>query len=247
MAGRVGELVDLVLHGPERRRSAVRAFGGRFSAEALQVADHFGAGAAAEHDGLQQGVAAQAVGAVDAHAGALAGGVEAGHRRGAVEVGVDAAHGVVLARHHRDGLLDGVDAFEVDGQVADAGQPLQDLLGAQVAEVQVDVALAVDAPAFVDLGLDGAGHDVARREFHELGRVLLHVALAQAVDQVAAFAAGALGHEDLGGEEPGGVELDELHVLERHAGLVGHGHAAAGVDERVGGVASRCGRSRRWR
>ena len=32
------------------------------------------------------------------------------------------------------------------------------------------------------------------------------------------------------------MELDELHVLERHPGVVGQGHAAAGVDERVGGV-----------
>ena len=37
-------------------------------------------------------------------------------------------------------------------------------------------------------------------------------------------------------QRPGGVELDELHVFERDPGMVGHGHPAAGVDDRIGGV-----------
>ena len=86
------------------------------------------AGAAAEDDRLEQRVAAQAVGAVHAHAGALAGGVEPGQLGAPSHVGVDAAHGVVLAGHDRHRLGDRVDALEVDGEVADAGQPLGDLL-----------------------------------------------------------------------------------------------------------------------
>ena len=35
------------------------------------------------------------------------------------------------------------------------------------------------------------------------------------------------------------MELHELHVLERHAGVVGHRHAVPGRDDRVGGVAVR--------
>ena len=53
-------------------------------------------------------------------------------------------------------------------------------------------------------------------------RVAQHEALAVVVEQVAALAAAALGHEDVRGVEARGVELDELHVLERHAGVVGH-------------------------
>ena len=59
------------------------------------------AGAPAEGDRLHERVAAQAVGAVDGDAGALAGGVEALERGLAVEVGVDAAHVVVGARAAR--------------------------------------------------------------------------------------------------------------------------------------------------
>jgi hypothetical protein len=42
----------------------------------------------------------------------------------------------------------------VDGEVADAGQALEDLLGAQVPQVEVDEVLAVDAAALEDLGGD---------------------------------------------------------------------------------------------
>ena len=96
---------------------------------------------------------------------------------------------------------------------------------------------AADAAALVDLGGDGAGGDVARRQLHGLGRVLGHEALALAVDEVAALAAARLAHEDVRGEQARGVELDELHVLGGHAGLVGHGRAGAGADDGVGGVA----------
>ena len=70
-----------------------------------------------------------------------------------------------------------------------------------------------------------------------LGAYLLMKRSPSIVDEVAALAAGALGHEDVGGEQAGGVELDELHVLDRHAGVVGDGRAAAGGDDGVGDVA----------
>ena len=172
-----------------------------------------------------------------ADAGALAGGVEARHHGTPVHVGVDAAHRVVLAGRDRDRLFDRVDALEVDGEVADAGERLHDLRGPQVPQVEVDVVLAADAPALEDLGGDRSRGDVARRQLHGLGRVLAHETLAEIVDEIAALAAGALGHEDVGGEQARGMELDELHVLERHAGVVGDGGAAAGGDDGVGGVA----------
>ena len=52
---------------------------------------------AAEDQRIEQGISAQPVGAVYAHAGTLAGGVEIVDRGAAADVGVDAAHGVVLA------------------------------------------------------------------------------------------------------------------------------------------------------
>ena len=57
------------------------------------------------------------------------------------------------------------------------------------------------------------------------------------VQQVAAFAAGAFGDQDVGAELGGGMELDELQVLDRHAGHQGRADAAAGVDQGVGRVA----------
>ena len=111
------------------------------------------------------------------------------------------------------------------------------LLGAEVPQVEVHVVRAADAAALVDLGGDGAGGDVARGQLHGLGRVPGHEALALAVDEVAALAAAGLAHEDVRGEQARGVELDELHVLHGHAGVVGHRRPAAGADDGVGGVA----------
>ena len=42
-----------------------------------------------------------------------------------------------------------------------------------------------------------------------------------------------LGHEDARADQAGGVELNELHVLERNAGRVGHADAASVVDQGV--------------
>ena len=55
----------------------------------------------------------------------------------------------------------------------------------------------------------------------------------------AAFAAHRLADQKglgLGMIEAGGMELDELHVGDRRAGALGHGHAVAGGDVRIGGV-----------
>ena len=89
----------------------------------------------------------------------LAGGVQALERRAAPDVGVDAAHVVVGARPHRDRLVDRVDAREDHRQLAGAVQALEDLLRAEVAQVEQHVA--VDAAALVDLRLLRARDDVA--------------------------------------------------------------------------------------
>ena len=185
------------------------------------------AGAAAERDRLHQRVAAEAVGTVDGDAGDLAGGVEPGHLGQAVGVGLDAAHVVVGARPDRDRLVNRIDAGVDHRQLARAGQARQDLLRAEVGQVEEDGA--VDAAPFVDLGLLGTGDDVARREILRGRGVAHHEALALRVAQDAALAAAALGDQDPAREHRRRVELHELDVLQRQAGAQRHRHAVAGA------------------
>src|SRR5688500_12205554 len=86
--------------------------------------------------------AARPGGAVDGHAGALAGGVEpGGDGAGGVEddlggdIGRDAAHGVVGRGLDRDQFGLGLDAEVGADELGDIGQLLVDLLGGQVGEV----------------------------------------------------------------------------------------------------------------
>ena len=82
--------------------------------------------------------------------------------------------------------------------------------------------VTLHAVALGDLGNDGAGDHVPRREVQERRRVALHEPLAPPVAQDPAFAAHGLGDEDSQAADPGGVELVELHVLEgnRRGGVV---------------------------
>ena len=134
---------------------------------------------------------------MDRDAGDLAGGVQARDRRRAVGVGLDAAHDVVLAGADEDRLAGDVHAGEVLADVDDLAERLERALARHDRDVEVD-ALAVrpGAAALVDLGLLGAGDDVARGELELVRRVLLHEALAVAVEQVRTLAAGALGDEE---------------------------------------------------
>ena len=101
----------------------------------------------------------------------LARGVEPVELGAGVDVRVDAAHVVVGARPDRDRLVDRVDAGEHHRQLARAVQPLEDPLGAEVAQVEQHVA--VEPAALVDLGLLGARDHVARGELHRLRRIVL--------------------------------------------------------------------------
>ena len=85
----------------------------------------------------------------------------------------------------------------------------------------------------------GPADDVARGEVLGVRSVALHEPLALGVRQVAAFSAGALGDEAAGAVDAGGVELDELHVLQRQAGPERHRVAVAGAG--VGGGAREVG------
>ena len=189
------------------------------------------AGAAAEGDRLHQRVPAEAVGAVHRDARGLAGGVEPFDLGEAPVVGLDAAHVVVGAGPDRDRCVDRVDTRVGHRELARARQLREDLLGAEVAQIEEDGA--VDAAAGLDLGGLGARDDVARGELERVRGVALHEALALLVDQVATLAAAALGDEDPARVHRRRVELHELHVLQRQPGAERHRHAVAGAGVRV--------------
>ena len=135
--------------------SARIAFDGGVGAVALDRVGRVDAGAAPEDQRVEQGVGAEAVAAVNRDTGALAGGVEAGDRRGAVDVGLDAAHRVVVARLDVDRFLGDVNAGEVAANQDDLAQRLVDPLARDHGDVERDGAVG-EAAALVDLGLLGA-------------------------------------------------------------------------------------------
>ena len=191
------------------------------------------AGPLTENDGVQQGVGAQAVAAVDADVGALAGGVNPGNAGQAVNVGLDAAHDVVHPRANGHGLLNHVHAGQVNADFPDLAELLHDQRFAQVGAIQEDAA--VDAVAGVDFGLFGPGNHVAGSQLHHVGSVPLHEAVAVLVPQVGALAAGGFGQQDATAGQGGGMVLDHLHVHQADPGVVSQRHAVAGDDEGVGG------------
>ena len=108
-------------------------------------------------------------------------------------------------------------------------------VGRLVRDVEIDAVQA----AFFHLEVDGAGDDVARRQFG--ARVVLrHEAVRRpAGAEMPAFAAHRLGDQKgfgVGVVKAGRVELDEFHVGHPAAGAPGHGDAVAGRRIGIGGV-----------
>ena len=145
-----------------------------------------------------------------------------------MQVGRDAAHRVVGGGLDRHRLGERLDALVDAGEVGDVGQLLLDDLAPQVADVEVDVVLAVDPAARADLLVDRPADHVARRQLHERRGVALHEPLALAVEEDAALAARRLGEQDADADDAGRVELVELHVLHRDAVAIGQRDAVAG-------------------
>src|SRR4051794_17074934 len=97
-------------------------------------------------------------------------------------------------------------------------------------KVQEDVVfLLADTPALADFDGHRPRDHVARGEILGGGRVALHEALALGVDEITALAPGALSDETAGPVNPGWVELDEFHVLQRQTGPQRHRAAIAGL------------------
>ena len=183
--------------------------------------------------GLQQGVAGQAVGAVEAGHGHLPHRVEVGDVGPAPNVRHHPAAHVVGRGHHRDGLGGDIDPV-LQALLIDVGEAALDEVRRLVADVQVD---AVGAGLF-HLQVDGPGHRVPGGQVFQ-GVVLLHEGPPGAVDEDGALAPERLGDEEILGRhviEAGGVELDEFHVADPGPGPVGHGDAVARGDVRVAGV-----------
>ena len=111
------------------------------------------AGPGPEDQALGERVGAEPVGAVDADAGGLAGGVQAGNRGRAVDVGVHPAHHVVHDRPDRDQLPHRIDPLVLQAELPDEGELGRYDLLAEMAQVQVDdrTVRAVDRLALLDL------------------------------------------------------------------------------------------------
>src|SRR5660398_198390 len=101
----------------------------------------------------------------------------------------------------------------------------------------MDESTSSDTTALVDLRLYGARGDVPRSELHGLRGVFLHEALTGLIEEIPALAARTLRHEDVRRKQAGRMELNELHILERGAGVVGQSHPAPCGDYGIGGVA----------
>ena len=167
------------------------------------------AGPGAEDQALGQRVGAQPVGAVDAHAGGLAGGVQARERRRAVDVGVDAAHHVVHDRADRDQLgrpgrsarTSGTARARTAAWCRSASRRGGAGRGGRPGRT------ASRGAALLDLVHERLREPVARAELHAAqlrrGRghaevVVLEVAVAVLVEQPAALGPGGLGDQDAG-------------------------------------------------
>ncbi len=144
-----------------------------------------------------------------------------------------AAAAIVRGRHHRDGHGAHVDP-QLHAAGVDGGEALDQEVARQVGHVQHREVVAVA----LQLGVDGAGHDVARGQvLHLVIAVHERGAVAQAQD--AALAAQGLADQERLRRrvvKARRVELEELHVRHARPDPVRHGHAVAGRHVGVGRV-----------
>src|SRR3989442_1046250 len=191
----------------------------------------------AEHEALAQAVRPEAVRAVDRDARGLADRVQAGKRRLPGRVRGHPAHDVMLARTHGDRLVNRIETHVLLREFADHREFLLDRRGSEVTQVEAEVRPVgtLKRAARFDLLDHRSREDVPRPELHFGREVALHVSLPVLVDQIATLAAGRLRDQDARPREARRMELNHLHVLQRHAGAVGGGLAAARLDEAIRG------------
>ena len=117
--------LDAVLRLFRLRRERRVAAGGRIG---LQMGHGAERRPPPEDQQFGQRVGAEPVGAVDADAGAFAGGEQSRQPSRGLHIGMDAAHHVMDDRANRNRLLDRVLAQVADAQIAHQRQPLVDFL-----------------------------------------------------------------------------------------------------------------------
>jgi len=101
-------------------------------------------------------------------------------------------------------------------------------------DVEVDAILA----AFFHLGVDGACHDVARREFGH-GMILIHECFTGTVPKHAPVPAHRFGNEKripLRMKQGSGMKLHELEIGHGRPGPVRHGNTVTGRNGGIGCV-----------
>src|SRR5438445_1465330 len=189
-------------------------------------------GAPAEDQQIGERVAPKAIRTVQTGGGFAGGKKTWNGGLGGFGIHANAAHHVVAggADFHRS--FGDVHVGQFLELVIHAGELLLHVFSGLVRDVEISAAV-FGAAAFFDFGVDGARNDVTRGEFHALGVVSFHEALAHFIAQDAAFAADGFGDKnalDAGRpDHSGGMELDEFHVHKLGAGFVSEGHAVAGV------------------
>ncbi len=162
----------------------------------------------------------------------LACGVEPWKVGAAVEIDDHPAAGVMLGGDDRDRLPGHVDA-QAEQLFVDVGEmPLHEF-GVEVADVEMDVI----EPEPLDLVINRARDDIARRQFGALVEIRHEAIAGFRNQQPSAFAAHRFGDEEvlhLGVEQASRVELHEFHVGDAGASAPRHRNAVAGRAARRG-------------
>ncbi len=198
-------------------------------------AAHVAGGARAVDQTFEQGIARQAVGAVDPGAGSFAGGIKSGKRGAAAEIGANASHRIMRRRTDRHQVRGKIDVVLQAGGV-NARESLLQAFAIQVGKVKIDDRLA-RRRNFQLVG-NGAGDDIARSQLRHIV-VLRHEAAEIRIAQISAFAAQRLGEQKARRVfqiKSCRMELNEFHVADFGARPKGHGNAIARSDPGVRGI-----------
>lgn len=150
------------------------------------------------------------------------------------QVGGESADHVVGTGPNGDQITGDVE-IKIRAQFGDAWKACSEFLAGDMADIEIHAG-GVGGKHVFD---DGAGDDVARRQFG-IGVDVEHEAPAGFIDEMSAFAANSFRNEcasSPGDIEGGGVELDHLHVLEFGAGAKSDGVPVSGGDGGIGGFA----------